>query len=177
MTETERVAATNAVSAFYSYTGNGVAGAVHVGHNWQQEKSVYGVEIGLRTGESADLVITPNDRFNYETDLIADIKVRYGYAFNPDTQVFASAGASLGNLNYNWVSAGVPETGSVMSRGYTLGVGVERLVGGTGAVRLSVDYHSRRSDQFQTTILPGFLYENEFDTVTLSVGYSHFFAR
>lgn len=175
--ETERVAATGALSAVYGYTGDGAAVGLHVGHNWQRDDTVFGLDFGLRTGEEVSLVFGPNDIFIYETDVILDLKGRFGYLFHPQTMVFGTAGVSMGSLTYDWVSAGTPETGSVGTFGYTIGVGVERLVGSNGAFRVSVDYHDRDSRSFETTILPGFSYDNAYRSVSLSVGYSFFFGR
>jgi opacity protein-like surface antigen len=161
----------------YGYSGDGLGFGLHAGRLWQREAMTYGFEFGVSTGPSVayDFNI-PDNTYFYDAGLMLALKARVGYVVRPQTHVFATAGLSMGNIDYDWTTAGVPDSGRVWSQGFTLGLGVEQRIGARDALRVGIDYLRRDSDDFAVpTILPGVGYSNEWEQVTVSVGFTHFF--
>jgi hypothetical protein len=177
LTEDETVSSTGALNGVFSYSGDGLAAGLLTGRNWQRDDLVYGFEVSASTGQSVTADInTPDVIFAYDAGLMLGLVGRAGYLVRPDTLVFASAGLSMGNLDYDWTVFGQTESGQVWSQGYSLGIGVERQFGEGNALRLGLDYVSRDSDDFSTpTILPGLTYSNDLDQVAVSIGFIHYF--
>ena len=164
-------------SGQYDYTGDGLGFGLHAGRLWQRESMTYGLEFGVSTGPSVAAEInSPGNTYFYDAGLMLALKGRVGYVVRPKTHLFATAGLSMGNLDYNWTTAGVPDSGRVWSQGFTLGLGVEQRIGERDALRFGIDYLRRDSDDFAApTILPDVGYSNEWEQVTVSVGFTHFF--
>ncbi|MGI1661304.1 outer membrane protein [Palleronia sp. KMU-117] len=179
LTEDEVFTASGTPTGQFAYSGDGVGASFFTGRNWQRDAMVYGVEFGVTTGRSvaADINSSTSSYF-YDTGPMLGVKGRAGYLVRPDTLVFASAGLSVGNLNYNWRVNGVQERGDVWSQGYSLGLGVERQIGNGNALRLGLDYLQRDSDDFTTPSIPAladYTYSNTYDEVSVSVGFTHYF--
>lgn len=170
-TETERLIATGAVTAIYGYTGDGRSGSVFVGQNWRTDRTVYGVEFALSSGEKVRLDFGPADNFEYATRAMLDLSGRYGYLWDDAYLVYGKAGITFGNYEYDWVSGGVPDSGTLWSAGYTVGLGVERQMGDAGVLRLSLDYDERDTSRLRTPILPANDFEANMRSVSISVGY------
>jgi opacity protein-like surface antigen len=177
LSETEVTLPGGTFSDQYDYSGDGLGFGLMTGRLWQRDAVTYGFEIGVSTGPSAAADInSPDNTYFYDAGLMLALKARVGYVVRPKTHLFASAGLSMGNLDYDWTTAGVPESGRVWSQGYTLGLGVEQRIGDQDALRFGIDYLRRDSDDFSApTILPGVGYSNEWEQVTVSVGFTHFF--
>jgi outer membrane immunogenic protein len=178
VTETESLLSSGQATALYGYTGDGVATELYLGHMWQSDAFLYGVEVGLNSGEEAVLDFgTSNDFYVYEAGLTMSVEVRLGYLVRPDTLVYSSAGVSFGSLDYDWTAGGTRETGSVSSSGYAVGFGVERLLGDSGALRLGIDYTSRDTDDFVTGILPDNSYSSTIGISRVMIGYTYFLGQ
>jgi opacity protein-like surface antigen len=177
LTETEVTLPGGALSDQYDYSGDGLGFGLHTGRLWQRDAMTYGFEIGVSTGPSAAADInSPGNTYFYDAGLILALKARVGYVVRPKTHIYASAGLSMGNIDWDWTTSGVPESGRVWSQGYTLGLGIEQRIGKQDALRVGIDYLRRDSDDFTApTILPGVGYSNEWEQVTVSVGFTHFF--
>jgi hypothetical protein len=177
LTEDETVSSTGALNGRFSYSGDGVAAGLLTGRNWQHHDMLYGFEVSASTGQSVTADInSANATFSYDAGLMLGVVGRAGYLVRPDTFVFASAGLSMGNLDYDWTVLGQTESGQVWTQGYSLGIGVEHQFGEGNALRLGLDYISRESDDFTTpTILPGLTYSNELEEVAVSIGFIHYF--
>lgn len=177
LSETEVTLPGGAFSAAYDYTGDGLGFGLHVGRAWQREALTYGFELGASTGERVAAEInSPGFEYFYDTSLIFSLKGRVGYAVLPRTQVFAVAGLSAGNLDFDWTQNGIRETGQVWTTGYVVGLGVEQRLGARDAIRFGLDYTRRDSGDFSAPgILPGLGYSNELEQVTISIGFTHYF--
>jgi opacity protein-like surface antigen len=175
--ETEVTLPGGAFSDQYDYSGDGVGFGLLVGRLWQRDTLAYGFEIGVSTGPTASAALnSPGNTYFYDAGLMLALQGRVGYVVRPETLLFAKAGLTMGNLEYDWTTAGVPESGRVWSQGFTLGVGIEQRIGEQDALRFGLDYLRRDSDDFTApTILPGFGYSNEWEQVTVSIGFTHYF--
>ena len=177
LTEDETTDPGGVLTGQFAYSGDGIGAGLFAGRNWQRDTLIYGVEVGASTGQSLTADINSAlETYTYDAGLMLSVRGRAGYLVRPDTLVYASAGLSMGNLDYDWSVFGQSESGSVWTQGYSLGLGVERQFGEGNALRLGIDYTRRDSDSFQTpTILPGFSYSNDLEQVAVSVGFVHYF--
>jgi outer membrane immunogenic protein len=177
LTEDETTDPGGVLTGQFAYSGDGFGAGLFAGRNWQHDTLIYGVEVGAMTGPSLSADINSVlETYTYDPGLMLSVKGRAGYLVRPDTLVFASAGLSMGNLDYDWTVLGQSESGTVWTQGYSVGFGVERQFGEGNALRLGVDYIRRDSDSFRTpAILPGFSYSNDLEQVAVSVGFVHYF--
>jgi opacity protein-like surface antigen len=179
VTEDEVFLDSGALTGEFAYSGDGVGASFFTGRNWQRDAMVYGVEFGVTTGRSVSADInSPTSSYFYDAGPMLGVKGRAGYLVRPDTLVFASAGLSVGNLDYDWRVADQQERGNVWSQGYSIGLGVERQIGDGNALRLGLDYLRRDSDDFTTLTIPAladYSYSNTYDEVSISVGFTHYF--
>jgi outer membrane immunogenic protein len=122
----------------------GVLGGLQIGYNFQNGAWVYGVEadIDLSSAEKKKTTTTNNGTaYTWTTktgiEALSTARLRLGYAFAPQTMVYATGGLALakvrdtfqGDTGYAWSS-------SVNWRaGWTLGGGVEQKLAGAWSVK------------------------------------------
>ncbi|MCZ0962008.1 outer membrane protein [Paracoccus benzoatiresistens] len=110
----------------------GVTAGLHAGYRWQRDNWVFGPELWVEGGsvdgsDSFPLVGTEAElesSLNYAVGL----QFKTGYAVNPQTLVYGTAGAVYGDFDYDLETVAGSESVNYDETGYTLGLGVERKV-------------------------------------------------
>lgn len=118
----------------------GLNAGVQLGYRWQRGNWVFGPELTIEGGDIGDdksgsatvdgsaVTLGIESKVNH----IAGLRFKTGYAVNPETLVYGSAGYVRGDFDYI-LSASIDGEGGSMTEGYTadgysLGLGVERKV-------------------------------------------------
>lgn len=111
------------------FSVDGFIGGVHVGHNWQNDSFVYGIEgdfdfANVKGG--ADFAYdNVTGHLSLESDWQASIRARLGYAM--DTWLFyATGGVAFGHADLTASNADLTFSDSNTHVGWTVGVGVEK---------------------------------------------------
>lgn len=116
----------------------GLNAGLHLGYRWQRGNWVFGPEISLEGGNISDddsgsgivdgeaVTVGLESKVNH----IIGLQFKTGYAVNPETLIYGSAGYVRGDFDYI-LSAAVDGSGGSITEGYdadgySLGLGVER---------------------------------------------------
>ncbi|QIR86155.1 outer membrane protein [Paracoccus sp. AK26] len=118
----------------------GLGAGVHLGYRWQRGNWVFGPELTLEGGDisddksGSDSVDGDDYTVGIESKVnhIVGLQFKTGYAVNPQTLVYGTAGYVRGDFDYI-LSASVNGDGGSITEGYTadgysLGLGVERKI-------------------------------------------------
>lgn len=119
---------------------NGLNAGLHAGYRWQRGNWVFGPELTIEGGDISDersgsasvdgdiVTVGLESKANY----IAGLQMKTGYAVNPQTLVYGTAGYVRGDFDYTLSGSVGDDSGSMTDSyaadGYSLGVGVERKV-------------------------------------------------
>ncbi len=165
---------------FYSshtYHQDGVVYGVQAGHNWQDNNTVWGIELDF-SGTSIDRTqmfafdnIVPN-----EVNWLATLRPRGGLAFG-DTYIYQTVGLAVGDFDRSWtefadVSDSWPDLGATKF-GVAAGFGVERMIGGNWSVKTEVQ--ALRFFQNSSINPDGYIYNIDDTVYTLKAGVNYAF--
>ncbi len=121
----------------------GPTAGVHSGYRWQRGNWVFGPELWIEGGSvDATDTVGPNAEVEVESavNYLVGLHLKTGYAVNPQTLVYGTAGAVYGDLDYTLSTAEGSGTVNYDNTGYTLGLGVERKVRDNLAVFAELQY-------------------------------------
>jgi outer membrane immunogenic protein len=111
---------------------DGFMAGAQVGYNWQWGYIVFGPEIdfgysGIRG--SASVTVFPNTlSASQKVDWFGTARGRIGYVFLNDWLLYATGGASFGEVAFDSSLNGIPTSGSKQAFGYTFGGGMEYAI-------------------------------------------------
>lgn len=110
----------------------GVTAGLHAGYRWQRDNWVFGPELWIEGGsvDGSDSFLLRGVEAELESSLnyAVGLQFKTGYAVNPQTLVYGTAGAVYGDFDYDLELAGASESVNFDATGYSLGLGVERKV-------------------------------------------------
>jgi outer membrane immunogenic protein len=126
----------------YSLDGTGFIGGLHAGFNWQSQQLVLGLEGDISwlgaNGESAAVTISPvlfpgfSETLSAETNWIAMLRARIGWAFTPSLMAYLTGGFAWGDVDVGYTAALTGAGASTFSAsdsstntGWTIGGGLE----------------------------------------------------
>lgn len=115
----------------------GFTGDLHAGYRWQRGSWVFGPELAIEGGSvdaKEGLTVTAPDEFKTDgtiessVNYIASLVFKTGYAVNPQTLIYGTAGVTHGDFDYKIATPDDSSRESYSANGYVLGLGVERKV-------------------------------------------------
>lgn len=110
----------------------GVNAGLHAGYRWQRDNWVFGPELWVEGGsiDGSDSFLLDGVETELESSVnyMVGLQFKTGYAVNPQTLVYGTAGAVYGDFDYDLGTAAGSETASFEETGYSLGLGVERRI-------------------------------------------------
>jgi outer membrane immunogenic protein len=176
---------------------NGVVGGGQIGYNWQKQSWVVGLEGDIQgTGEKGTRnflcptgVCTPTfgqiavfpgpavpAALSQKIDWFGTVRGRVGFLAAPTVLLYATGGLAYGGVNSSETLGAVPVgfSSSSTNVGYTVGAGVEGVIGGNWTAKLEYLYVDlgKVSGSFLTTIPAlggGFLTSNYSSRITDNV--------
>jgi outer membrane immunogenic protein len=159
---------------------NGVVGGGQFGYNWQMQRAVFGLEAdiqgtdekGSRSFTCPTGICTPAIGFplalvipgpavpvtlNQKIDWFGTVRGRIGYLVDPKVLLYATGGLAYGEVDSSATIGLVPTGFGTVSNthvGYTVGAGIEGVIGGNWTARLEYLYVDlgRVNGSFQTAI-------------------------
>lgn len=101
---------------------------LQAGYRWQRGNWVFGPELWIEGGsvDGSDTITPDGVRVESSVNYLVGLQLKTGYAVDPQTLVYGTAGAVHGDLDYTLSGPGGSETVNYDADGYTLGLGVER---------------------------------------------------
>ncbi len=157
---------------------DGIVGGGQIGYNWQMQRAVFGLEADFQgTDEkgSRDFICpqatcTPNFgviavfpgpavpvTLNQKIDWFGTVRGRIGYLADPKLLLYVTGGLAYGDVESSAVIGNAGTAFSSVSNthvGYTVGAGIEGVIGGNWTARLEYLYVDlgRVNGSFLTTI-------------------------
>lgn len=107
----------------------GVTAGLHGGYRWQRGNWVFGPELGIEGGSvdgSTELAGFDGAEMESSLNYLVGLKMKTGYAFNPQTLVYGTFGVAHGDFDYELSRGDESVTESFSDTGLTAGLGVER---------------------------------------------------
>jgi len=173
-----------AIGASASFSPEGGFGGGQIGHNWQRDHLVFGVEAdieGSSIGGSA--TVNPNSTTwahgSSSLDWFGTVRGRLGYAFDR-VLVYGTGGFAYGGVE-DKLSKADPLTGSVSDNntatGYVVGGGLEYAVAPAWSVKAEYQYIDLGKDtlSLDAVVVPKYLAtldaDHAYSTVRLGVNY------
>lgn len=148
----------------------GAIGGIRLGYDWRFDRFTFGVDVSGHWPEgSADGIVLqfdetipgPADPVASSTRLksIIAIKPKLGLALDDQTRIYGMAGIALGEVSRTitglpgttgdvFLDAGVSDSSSERMTGYTVGLGVERMISGRFSLILEFNYVDLGSKDF-----------------------------
>lgn len=128
----------------YSDNGRGRAGGVQAGFNWQFSPNwMAGVEADIgRLGIDRNTILTSEYQTGVEASTYGTLRGRFGYTAGPSL-LYVTGGAAFVKLTEQWNYLGnpfvpypaEPHSSSETARGWTLGGGIEAMLGSNWSAR------------------------------------------
>jgi outer membrane immunogenic protein len=137
---------------------NGVIGGGQFGHNWQMQNWLFGLEADIQgSGERGSSAITcvrcSDDNADIVTNLtqrldwFGTVRGRIGALVTPTVLLYGTGGLAYGEVNvggtasgnFNGLTVAIPGNSSTRA-GWTLGAGVEGVIGGGWTAKLEYLY-------------------------------------
>ena len=159
---------------------NGVVGGGQIGYNWQMQRAVFGFEAdfqgtdekGSRSFTCPLNTCTPTIGFplalvlpgpavpvtlNQKIDWFGTVRGRVGFLVDPKVLLYATGGLAYGDVESSAVIGNAGTAFGTVSNthvGYTVGAGIEGVIGGNWTARLEYLYVDlgRVNGSFQTAI-------------------------
>lgn len=146
--------------------------------NFQRGTSVFGFDADISNGVSG---ITPQGTTsafwicgtgdcNINIQTLVTVRGRYGWLVSPETLAYGAGGLAVGKIEggiFNSV-----QQGRSTAVGYTVGVGVERMVGQSNTVFGEVSYVDLGKLDFGTGVSAADTYDGVGDFATVKVGWN-----
>lgn len=110
-------------------TTSGFIGGGQIGYNWQDGNFVYGLEgdISGLTGRGKS-VVEDGKYFQNKIDWLSTVRARMGLAVG-NTMVYTTGGLAIGGVDNKWTAYGGSKSESKTQLGWTVGAGVEHMIG------------------------------------------------
>jgi outer membrane immunogenic protein len=154
---------------------NGVVGGGQIGYNWQMQNWLWGLEADIQgTGErgsrnficpigvctpGAVLLVAPGAAvplsLNQKLEWFGTVRGRAGVLVSPTVLLYATGGLAYGEVKTSEIIGGLAGFSNSDTRvGYTVGAGIEGVIGGNWTAKLEYLYVDlgRTSGSFLTTI-------------------------
>jgi outer membrane immunogenic protein len=156
---------------------DGFIGGVHVGHNWQKDSVVYGIEgdfdfTNIKGGTDFNYANGPAGHLSLKSDWQASLRARAGYAV--DTWLFyATGGVAFAHAKLSATDGKITASDKNTHVGWTVGAGIEKAFTPNLIGRLEARYtdfgkktydlgdfgSSIRSDWHQASVTVGLSYK------------------
>lgn len=130
----------------------GIFAGAQIGHNWQRNRIVFGIEADIQASDIDDSVsgsYNLNPGFvggsSIEVDFFATIRARLGYAWDKYL-IYATGGFAVADAQYRLVGTNTANGNTValqdddVRHGYVLGMGAEMAVNGEWTVKIEYQY-------------------------------------
>lgn len=130
---------------------------LHLGYRWQRDNWVFGPELGVE-GSSVDATdaieaIGVVGEVKSELNYLVALRMKTGYAINPQTLLYGTLGVAHGDFDYTLSRPGNSQTESYSDTAFTAGLGLERKIN----ERLSAfaEWEFRQFDKTEITYSDG----------------------
>ncbi|WPY95616.1 outer membrane beta-barrel protein [Limimaricola variabilis] len=120
-----------------SLTDDGVAYGAHFGYNWQNQRTVFGVEMAVLGTEAELEIAAEGESFGAELDYAARLMGKVGYQF-AEALFYGTAGVAYAEFGGTGDASGESED----ETGYAYGVGMEYML--TQNISLGAEYVRHR---------------------------------
>ena len=157
---------------------DGIVGGGQIGYNWQMQRAVFGLEADIQgtdekgsraftcpqstcTPTFGQIAVFPGPAvpvtLNQKIDWFGTVRGRIGYLADPKLLLYVTGGLAYGEVESSATIGLVPTAFSTVSNthvGYTVGAGIEGVIGGNWTARLEYLYVDlgRVNGSFLTTI-------------------------
>lgn len=102
---------------------------LHLGYRWQRENWVFGPELGVEGGSvDATDTIEAVGEVKSELNYLVALRMKTGYAINPQTLLYGTLGVAHGDFDYTLSLPGNSQTESYSDTAFTAGLGFERKI-------------------------------------------------
>ncbi|MCP1199283.1 outer membrane protein [Notoacmeibacter sp. MSK16QG-6] len=154
---------------------DGVFGGLYAGYNYQFGSLVAGAEIEANIADIDDETDCPSAAFDCrgEVNAFGSLRARFGYAADRFL-AYGTGGLALGHMKIETedLTGNVNNEGKVLL-GYTVGGGVETLIGSNVVLRAEYDYYNFEDEDF--TVDGGNEIETDLDMHTIRFGLAYKF--
>lgn len=110
----------------------GPTAGLHLGYRWQKDNWVFGPELGIEGGsvDATDRVesIGVDGEVTSELNYLVALRMKTGYAVNPQTLLYGTLGVAHGDFDYTLSRPGNSQTKNYSDTGFTVGLGAERKI-------------------------------------------------
>jgi outer membrane immunogenic protein len=123
-------------------TNNGGIGGVHIGHNWQQDRLVFGIEGDLSASWASGASNGANGvLLDGGTAWLASLRGRMGYSFG-SALLYATGGVALSRVEATVTNGGWAGKADDILLGWTIGGGLEYKVAPNVSTRIEALHYS-----------------------------------
>lgn len=105
---------------------------LHAGYRWQRDNWVFGPELSIEAGSvdastNVDAIGVAGE-VSSELNYLVGLRMKTGYAVDPDTLLYGTFGIAYGDFDYTLSQQGNSQTESYSDTTLTVGLGAERRI-------------------------------------------------
>ena len=158
-----------------SYSESGWFGGAQIGHNWQHNHLVFGIEADIEganiTGSATAASTGGSAAAQNNLDWFGTVRGRAGYAVG-QALLYGTGGFAFGGVQDKLTSGAQSVTHNATATGYAAGAGVEYAFNPSWSGKVEYQYINLGSDSLTEAVSGATAkFDHEYNTVRLGVNY------